>query len=140
MVPNGTQEKQNPAPPASANDSSSAWEAPKTPAMSIEDYAEKVALENNISPIRFKHLIACESHWKDDAAGDHGTSLGILQFKAPTFAQFTKKYGLEEYDYDKLDPYQQIDLAAQMISDGYLMHWKNCARKTGWLYKQIAQK
>jgi hypothetical protein len=139
MVPNSPQEKQNPAPPAGLSDASYTLEAPKTPYQSIEDYAEKVALENDISPARFKHLIACESRWKEDAAGDSGTSLGILQFKAPTFTQFSKKYNLESYDYDLQDPYQQMDLAARMIRDGYLSHWKNCARKTGWMYDQITR-
>lgn len=141
MIPNPAQEKQNPAPPASPPDAASVLEAPKNPILSIEDYAEKIAEENNISPIRFKRLIACESQWKADAAGDSGTSLGILQFKAPTFAHFTKKYNISTYDYDLQDPYQQMDLAAHMISDGYLGHWKNCARKTGWTTsEQIVQK
>lgn len=140
MVPTVPQEKQNPAPPASANDFSYALEAPKTPVVSIEDYAKKAAAENNISSAHFRHLITCESRWREDAAGDHGTSLGILQFKAPTFAQFAKKYDLDGYDYYLQDPYQQMDLAARMISDGYLAHWKNCARKTGWLDEQISQK
>lgn len=140
IVPNPAQEKQNPALPAPAPDTASVLEAPKNPILSIEDYAEKIAEQNNISPAHFKHLIACESQWKADAAGDSGTSLGILQFKAPTFAQFTKKYDMDGYDYDKQDPYQQIDLAARMISDGYLTHWKRCARKTGWINEQISQK
>lgn len=140
MIPNTAQEKQTPAPPAVSSDTSSALEAPKSPMLSIEDYAEKIAEENNISPVRFKRLIACESRWVPDAAGDSGTSLGILQFKAPTFAQFAKKYNLDRYDYNEQDPYQQMNLAARMISDGYLSHWKNCARKTGWMNEQIVQK
>ncbi len=139
MVPNAAQEKQNPVPPASPPDAAYAMEAPKNPLLNIGDYAEKVAAENDISPTHFKRLISCESHWHEDAAGDHGTSLGILQFKALTFAQFVKKYGLDSYDYDLQDPYQQMDLAARMISDGYLSHWKNCARKTGWLDEQTYQ-
>ncbi|MFY9462594.1 MAG: transglycosylase SLT domain-containing protein [Candidatus Sungiibacteriota bacterium] len=140
MVPHPFQEKQNPVPPASPTDSSYALEAPKTPILSIEDYAEKTAAENNISPTRFRRLITCESRWKEDAAGDNGTSLGILQFKAATFAHFTKKYNLDAYDYGEQDPYEQMNLAARMIADGYLGHWKNCARKTGWTNEQASQK
>lgn len=140
IVPNPVQQKQNPAPPAIPDDALSVLEAPKTPFISIEDYAEKAAAENNINPTHFKHLISCESRWAPDAAGDSGTSLGILQFKASTFAQFSKKYGFDVYDYDRQDPYEQMDLAVRMIRDGYLGHWKNCARKIGWTNDQISQK
>lgn len=140
MIPNAVQQKQNPAPPASPFASTTALAALKTPLLNTEDYAEKVAAEHGIDPTQFKHLIACESRWKEDAAGDHGTSFGILQFKAPTFAQFAKKYTLDGYDYDDQDPYQQINLASLMIRDGYLFHWKNCARRIGWLGEQLSQK
>ncbi len=106
-------------------------EAPKASYMSIEDYAAAAATEAGISPIMFKHLIGCESVWHEDAAGDHGTSLGILQFKHPTFEMFNEKYGFKGRDI--MNPYHQIDLAVLMIRDGYLGHWKNCGHKIGWL-------
>lgn len=140
MIPNAVPQTQNPAPPVSFNGASYALEAPKTPVLDIEDYAEKVATEHDLDTTLFKKLITCESRWKEDAAGDHGTSLGILQFKAPTFAHFKKKYDLHDYDYTEQDPYQQINLAARMIEDGYLGHWKNCARKIGWLDQQLTRK
>ena len=140
MAPNSFQEKQNPATPASSPDATYALEGSKNPILSIEDYAENMAVENGISPIHFKNFISCESRWAPDAAGDSGTSLGILQFKASTFAQFSKKYGFDVYDYDRQDPYEQMDLAVRMIRDGYLGHWKNCARKIGWTNDQISQK
>jgi len=133
MVPNTQRQKQNPIPPTPAGDAAYALEAPHMPLPSVEDYAAKIAAEQHIDPIRFRRLIACESRWKEDAAGDNGASLGILQFKASTFTHFIKKYNLEHYDYNRQNPYEQIDLAARMIADGYLAHWKNCARKIGWI-------
>lgn len=104
--------------------------AQELPLVTVADYAAETALERNIDPVRFQRLIACESQWKEDAAGDDNTSFGILQFKTSTFAHFTKKYMLKDLNID--NPRDQIDLAALMISNGHLKHWKNCARKTGW--------
>lgn len=131
MIPNAVWENKNPASPASINIPAYALETPKTPLVSIEDYAVAIGAEHDIDSVRFKRLIACESRWKEDAAGDNGTSFGILQFKTSTFAHFTKKYDLAGYDIE--NPHHQINLAALMIRDGYLRHWKNCARKTGWV-------
>ena len=105
-------------------------EAPKTPFLSIADYAAAAAKNAAIDPTKFQRLIGCESLWQEDAAGDNGTSFGLLQFKAPTFSHFSKKYGIADADIE--NPHQQIDLAAKMIANGHLSHWKNCARKTGW--------
>ena len=140
MIPTVPQEKQNPAPPDPPTDAAYALESPKNSLLSIEDYASAIASDYAIDPMRFKRLITCESRWKADAAGDGGTSLGILQFKAATFSHFTKKYNLDHYEYVAQNPYQQIDIAARMIADGYLSHWKNCARKTGWMDKQLSQR
>ncbi len=104
--------------------------APKTAFLTLEDYAEASALDAGIDSAQFRRLIACESRWKEDAAGDSGTSLGLLQFKKPTFLHFTKKYNTVDADMD--NSRHQIDLAAAMIADGYLHHWKNCSRKIGW--------
>lgn len=106
-------------------------EAPKTPIVSIEEYAVAAAEESGLNPFRLKRLINCESVWKEDAAGDNGTSFGILQFKKPTFELFNKKYGFEGRDI--MNPRHQIDLAALMIRDGYIFHWKNCGKKIGWI-------
>jgi hypothetical protein len=108
-----------------------AIEAPKTAHLTIEGYLEEEAEENGISPGRFKRLIECESRWREDAAGDNGTSFGILQFKKSTFDYFSKKYGRDDLNVE--NSFDQIDLASLMIRDGHLPHWKNCARKTGWL-------
>ena len=107
--------------------------------VNVADYAAASALKRGIDPVRFKRLIACESQWREDAAGDNGTSFGILQFKTPTFTHFKKKYKIENISID--NPRDQIDLAALMISNGHLGHWKNCARRTGWTQhlQQLAQ-
>ena len=95
----------------------------------IKDYAEYAAIEANLDPDTLQNLIRCESEWKLDAVGDRGKSYGLLQFKVPTFELFSKKYGLAELDIE--DPFDQIDLAALMIKDGYIKHWKNCGLKLG---------
>ena len=136
IAPNVPMEKISALPIIQGHDSPTALEAPKTPVLSIEEYAAEVAKEQGISPERLQRLITCESQWKEDAAGDHGTSRGILQFKVTTFAEFTKKYELVGYDITS--PHDQIDLAGRMIKDGYLRHWKNCARKTGWTAAAVA--
>lgn len=105
-------------------------EAPKSPFLDIEHYAENAAIRTGIDVSQFRRLITCESNWDEEAKGDRGTSLGILQFKKDTFALFAKKYGIANPDIS--DTIQQIDLAVQMIRDGYLFHWENCARKIGW--------
>ena len=109
---------------------SDALHAPRTAFATLEEYASQAAVETGIDPVQFRLLIACESQWKEDAAGDQGTSLGLLQFKKPTFAHFIKKYPIAEANMH--DSRHQIDLAATMIADGYLHHWKNCSRKIGW--------
>jgi hypothetical protein len=108
-----------------------ALEAPRTQFLTIEDYAYSAAGEAAIDTHKFRRLIMCESRWKAEAEGDNGTSFGLLQFKKPTFAHFTKKYGIADADIQ--NPHHQIDLAAKMIANGHLDHWKNCARKIGWV-------
>lgn len=103
---------------------------PEDPIISLQDYAAITADKFSINGEQFTRLIACESEWKEDALGDHGVSFGILQFKKNTFEMFTKKYGLINLDIN--NSYHQVDLAAQMISDGYGFHWKNCVRKIAW--------
>lgn len=95
----------------------------------IKEYAAYAADKEGLPPTLIQNLIRCESEWKLDALGDNGASQGLLQFKVPTFDLFSKKYGLEYYDIE--NPYHQIDLAALMISDGYINHWKNCGKKLG---------
>ena len=95
----------------------------------IRGYAEYAAENAGLAPNTIQDLIRCESEWKLDAKGDRGASYGILQFKVPTFELYSKKYELVGYDIE--DPFNQIDLAALMIKDGYIYHWKNCGRKLG---------
>lgn len=130
MVPNGTLLPALQMPSAPPQNASSMEDAVHELPVSVTDYAKETALKRDINPDKFQRLIACESQWKEDAAGDNGTSFGILQFKIPTFTHFTKKYKLEDLNID--NPRDQIELAALMISNGHLHHWKNCARKTGW--------
>lgn len=117
--------------PPAPNTDSYALTAPKAQYLSVDEYAKKAALDAGISPRQFLSLISCESNWKEDAVGDNNKSLGILQFQKPTFDRFAKKY--KKGFLDISDPYDQIDLAALMISDGHQEHWYHCSRKVGLL-------
>ncbi len=130
-ISNGAQVSQNPVAEVQPPDFTlPVLAAPRTPFLTIEDYAAAAAQNAAIDPLKFQRLIVCESQWKTHAQGDNGTSFGLLQFKMQTFAHFTKKYGTLGTDIES--PHHQIDLAAQMIANGHLDHWKNCARKIGW--------
>lgn len=133
MIPASLPPGIGPAPAASTTPLA-AREAP----LSAPDYAVAAAQRHGVDPARFKRLIACESEWREDAEGDRGTSFGILQFKERTFAEFTKRYGLDSADIG--DPHDQMDLGARMIADGYLSRWKNCARRTGWTLHPAAER
>lgn len=104
--------------------------APKTPFLTLEDYAHTAAIDSGLNPAKFKQLIACESSWNPEALGDRETSFGILQFKEVTFKHFSQKYKLENKDINS--PNDQIDLAAIMILNGHLKHWERCSKKIGW--------
>lgn len=95
----------------------------------IREYAEYAAQNADLRSDTIANLIKCESEGKLDAKGDNGASHGILQFKVPTFELYIKKYELDGYDIE--NPFHQIDLAALMIKDGYIYHWKNCGRRIG---------
>lgn len=134
IAPSLPQETQDSAPEVQPQETESAAaaavEAPQPPPLTIEEYAAEEAREAGIHPEKFRRLIICESRGKRDAVGDNGTSFGILQFKQATFAHFSKKYAMSDADIE--NPRHQIDLATQMIRDGRLGHWRNCARKIGW--------
>lgn len=131
FTPNLAKEAENPAEDLiKTSPEIYALEAPRNPFLSLEEYAETAAKEAKINPDKFKGLIECESNWKETAEGDNGNSIGVLQFKKETFRQFSQKYGL--HDLERQNSYNQIDLAAVMIQDGYIYHWKNCSAKIGW--------
>jgi len=108
-----------------------ALEAPRSPILTFEEYAALAAKDTGMDGKKFTELIRCESRWDEEAKGDNGTSHGILQFKEATFDLFAKKYGLESADIE--NSYHQINLAALMLRDGYIAHWKNCSRQIGWI-------
>lgn len=99
--------------------------------MDLSAYASEAAQKNNLNPRNFLRLIQCESAWREDALGDAKTSFGVLQFKKDTFSLFSDKFNFRNHDIN--NSYHQVDLAAKMIKEGYILHWKNCARKIGWI-------
>lgn len=130
IVPKTAPESQNTTSALPEKTTRYAIEAPKTSFLSIDEYARQAAYDAGIDSDKFQLLISCESHWQEDAAGDNNRSFGILQFQKETFTRFAKKYDLRLRDIS--DSYDQIDLAVLMIRDGYVSHWKNCARKIKW--------
>ncbi len=103
--------------------------APKTPFLSLKDYAISSATNAGIDPERFAALVSCESSWNPAAVGDGGKSTGLLQFQKRTFDEFAKKYHMPRLIIE--DPYDQIDLASRMIQNGHSVHWERCSARAG---------
>lgn len=101
-------------------------------------YAHTQAESRGIDPEKFIALINCESQVEKKARGDYQNETGkflargILQFWRKTFDKFSAKY---DFDGRYENPYDQIFLAARMISDGFWFHWKNCGLKVGYNFK-----
>jgi len=69
-------------------------------------------------------LIVCESGGDETKINpdDMGSpSLGLLQFKLPTFERYCKG--------DIMSGKDQIKCAKEMIDNGGIGHWRNCAEK-----------
>jgi hypothetical protein len=93
-------------------------------------YAHTRAIDENISPVKFVKLLNCESGWDKTAIGDKGKANGIAQFHKRTYDTFADNYGLVG---SYKNPYSQINLASQMISDGLANQWWNCSHSVGFL-------
>ena len=103
--------------------------SPKTPFLSIQEYARAAAEEADLNPDQFIKLVACESSWNPDALGDGGKSTGLLQFQKRTFNEFVKKYDVHYLFIE--NPHHQIDLAVRMLQAGRGIHWQRCAARAG---------
>ena len=67
-------------------------------------------------------LIRYESSGNQDAIGDNGRAIGVLQFHKPTFDAYSQRYGLKLDRYNEND---QIRLARLMLKENInnLRHW-----------------
>lgn len=102
-----------------------------TPEPTMEDIVRSKAIANNIDPELFLRIAQCESGFKPDAKNLYSTASGLFQFLDSTFFTYAQAYELSTTN--KNDPYIQAELAAKMIADGGLSHWKaseNCHKRT----------
>ncbi len=77
-----------------------------------------------------EELVQCESGGNNNAVGDHGLALGILQYHQPTFDSFSKKYGIEG-DIMNQDVQRKLTrLILENEKEGW-RHWFNCSRSIG---------
>ena len=80
-----------------------------------------------IRPRIFGSLIDClikyESAGKEDAVGDHGKAINVLQFWESTFNHYKERYNMEWLIYD--DKESQIILAETMLEEdiNLITHW-----------------
>lgn len=65
-----------------------------TPAQ-IELYASAQAQEAGIDVDRYIGVLRCESRFKRDAVGDHGTSYGIAQIHLPAHPEVSKEEAMD---------------------------------------------
>lgn len=79
------------------------------------EYASSTAVAYGIDPDVFTRTLQCESHWKADALGDHGTSYGIAQIHAPAHPEVTR-----EQAYDGI---WSINWAAHAFATGHAYWW-----------------
>ena len=69
---------------------------------------------------RFYNLAICESGLNQEAIGPYG-EIGIYQFKKTTFEGYAERYKKVDFSIENI--HNQIELAAQMISNGLEKHW-----------------
>ncbi len=95
-----------------------------TPLEEIKMYAMEMADKWEISYKRFAKLINCESRWNPLAYNPKDTDgypkFGILQFHKPTF------YGAGGKDVWSYE--EQLNIGAEMMSDGYWRRWPVCSK------------
>lgn len=84
----------------------------------LRAYALMQARDYRISAKQFIGTLQCESAFKWNAVGDHGTSIGIAQFHYPQ-----GNWG--ESTSSAMNPYKSIDMAAQLFAQGNKTkaHW-----------------
>lgn len=95
----------------------------------------------DIDPAIVVALIERESEYDDQAVGDKGKSLGLMQVQPKWHSDRMKKLGCE----DLLDPYQNvevgIDYLAELFSTGKSTYWVLMAYNGGYSYadEKVAQ-
>ena len=80
------------------------------------------AIELHIDSDLLVRIAQCESGLRIDAKNTLSSASGLFQFLTSTFISQSLAYGLPIDD--KNDPEIQIELAARMIADGKIGHWR----------------
>lgn len=93
----------------------------------LEDYLQQYIVhlcrEKEIDPSVVFAVIATESHFKEDAVGDHGNSFGLMQIWQSWHRDRMARLGV----YNLMNPYQNvlvgIDFLAELIDRGNGVDW-----------------
>ena len=95
----------------------------QNPKLSVDEVKELIAKysEKYDTDVETMFKIAnCESGFKTDLIGS-GKYFGVFQFSKPTFYEFAPKLNFQNPD--PLNPDQNIELAAYMMSEGQAWRW-----------------
>lgn len=98
-------------------------QVPQKPVQSPETVLRAAAVRFGISPDQLVAVARCESGLRADAVGDHGASVGILQFKEATFrANAVRYFGYSVGDLRR-DVEASAVVAAWMWTRGQAYQW-----------------
>ena len=86
----------------------------------LKSYLAEKCAEYGLDYDYMDKIVQCESSWDTDTLGDSKRALGLFQFHSPTFDRYC--HG------DRRNPFDQIDCATMMFSEGLDYHW-TCATK-----------
>lgn len=84
--------------------------------LTLQEKAEMVAEQFDISTSTLAALITSESHW--DASADNGHDRGLVQI--------SREYHPEISDYEAFDPDFALAWAAERIKNGHIDEWVSC--------------
>ena len=107
----------------------------------IQDHIFMVCEDYGIDPALIVSMIGRESGYREDAVGDSGKSLGLMQIQPRWHKDRMNRLGCD----DLLDPYQNvevgIDLFAELLNQNGSVEWALMAYNGGPTYanKKLAQ-
>lgn len=97
----------------------------------VERQLREVAAHFGINADQFVEVARCESGLRPNAIGDHGSSVGVLQMKLPTFrANALRYFGYDVGDM-RSDVMASAVVSAWMWQRGQAYQW-TCARTLGY--------
>ena len=107
----------------------------------VQDHIFMVCEDYGIDPALIVSMIGRESGYREDAVGDSGKSLGLMQIQPRWHKDRMNRLGCD----DLLDPYQNvevgIDLFAELLNQSGSVEWALMAYNGGPTYanKKLAQ-